>query len=466
MLASPVPGHNLRIDAREIPLVIDTYGRFQQNTSLFMWTPFDSTKQVWDLTNYPAGLWTKVGLRDYTEGRPPAPDSMEDDPPDPDICEMDTLGDNSEQWVYLYKTDFGLYTDGIGFSQQTSRFIGNYRPDGVTYTTPMYYGAGWMSAISWQYEIIPGIPYVANEQHIKHIVAKGKVKVPMSGDYYWPCLVIKDHMSYSDNMSRSDSRWIYEWVVPGHFLGANGVAAAMSQNGASPDFINVDKMFKIFQADIPDWDIIPPEFSDTRQWPDTNYAGPYVVWSTITDNDAVGAESLFYRVDQDTWLSVGPDSSHSSTYYFTIPQVTIPAQIDYYIWAEDEFCVDEDIDFWTTWPVCSPESTMITFRITSSGMNSRTEPAPEKPLSVYPNPFKRMTKFTLSHPGTDHATVRIFSCTGQLVRTLTLEPLNPGTLDAVWDGCDQNGIKLPAAAYMFRVQAPGYTETGKLLFKH
>ncbi len=470
---APAFGHDIHIDSHEIPLEIDTYGRFKQNQSMFMWTPFDSTREVWDMTVFPGGLWTRTGLRDYEEGRPPAPDSMEVDPPAPDVCEMDTLGSGSEQWVYLYKTDFGLYLDGIDFTQETFRFIGNYRLDALVYATPMYWSGGWMSAVTWRYEIIPGIPYVATEQHIKKIVAKGKVKVPMSGDYFWPCLVIKDYMSFSDNMGSSDLRWIYEWVVPGHFLGGNGVAAAMSQNGASSNFIVVEQLFQMHQADVPDWDLLPPTFANTRQWPDTNYAGPYAVWSTITDDDAVGAESLFYRVDQGEWNSAGPDSSSDDIYHFTIPQVTMPAQVDYYIWAKDEFSVDEDIDCWTTWPVCSPESTMISFIATSVGMSNRTNLVPEQTrLSTYPNPFHNTTRFSLRHTGSGHAVVRLFSCTGELVRTLTLDaqpasplaaPSTPGILDADWDGCDAKGEKLPAGTYLFQVKAPGYTQAGKVL---
>jgi len=460
-LTAPVPCHDIMIDINEIPLVIDTYGRFKQNQSLFRWTPFDSTRQVWDVTGYPGPLRARVGLRDYTEGWYPAPDTMENDEPDPDVCEFDTLGDNSESYAYLWLDSFALWNDGIDFSQGGFRFIGNYRPDAETYNLPLYYGGSWNTAWAWQYEIIPGIPYIAQEQHEKRICAKGKVRVPMSGEYFWPCLVIRDHMTYSDNMGTLDTRWIYEWVVPGHFLGGNGVCAAMSQNGAAQNFINVENFFQLETLSIPDWDVRPPRFANTRVWPDTNFTGPYVVWSDITDDEALGEESLFYRVNLGNWVSVEPDSDNGTTFYFTIPAVTAPARIDYYIWAMDEFCVDNDIEFWTTWPVCSPESTMVTFNANVGITSPRPLQPGEAKLTVAPNPFGTRTTFQLSHPFARSGSVRIYRPDGKLIETLTLLPESHGQLTGIW-----NARALPAGTYFYRCTAPGLAETGKLLLTH
>lgn len=456
--------HNIWIKCHELPLVIDTYGRFQQNRSIFMWTPFDSMRTHWDLTQFQTGYFARVGLRDYTEGRPPAPDSMEDDPPDPEVCEMDTMGSGSEQWVYLYKTSVGLWMDGLDFSQQSYRFIGNYRPDQYVYCTPMYDGAGWNTQIQWRWEMLPGIFVIFTEQHQKRIVAKGKVKVPMSGDYYWPCLVIRDHMHFSDNMGGTpEDRWIYEWVVPGHFLGANGVGAAMGQNGASPDFLNVEQCFQMERCSIPGWDLTPPEFANTTVWPDTDYAGPFQITSTITDNDAVGAESLFYRLDEGTWQAVGADSSTGDDYHFTIPQVDDPVRVDYYVWAMDDFSVTDSIEFWTTWPVCSPESTMVTFIVDQVGVEAGPKPVIACRFTAEPNPFTRSTRLRLIPSALRHADARIYAIDGQLVRTLTLYP-SGGALEAHWDGLGFKGQRLPAGSYLYQVDAGDRTLSGRLTF--
>ncbi len=450
------------ISSHEIPLVTGTYGRYQQNQSLFMWQPFDSTRTFWDLTRYPGTQTARVGLRPAAEGRSPAPDSMAVDPPSPDAVELDTLGTGTTQWIYLYKDSFGLYTDGIDFTQATYRFIGNYQPDAPVYVTPMYRGAGWLSATAWQYEIIPGIPYQATEQHTKRIVARGKVRVPMSGDYFWPCLVIRDYMVYSDNLGTQDRRWIYEWIVPGHFSGANGVAAAMSQNGASSDFINVETMMKLSSCAIPGWDLVPPTFADTRVWPDTAFAGPFAVWSSIADDVAVGAESLFYRFNAGVWRSVGPDSSSGGRTHFTIPQVSGPTTVDYFVWAKDSFSVANDIDFWTTWPVCSPESTMVSFTAGATAVAEENAPGARPQVIVSPNPFGSSTVFQVNRPDLRGAVVSIYSTSGELVRELTLSPVSSSAGRTTWDGRDEAGQQVPAGTYLYSVTAPGFSEAGKV----
>lgn len=463
-LTTLIFAQNLMIESHEIPLVANTYGQYKQNSTIFMWTPFDSTREVWDLTSYPGGLFAKAGLASPSQGRPPAPESMAVDPPSPDICEIDTLS-NSVQWSYLYKNQFGLYFDGIDFTQQTFRFIGNYRPDGLIYSTPMFYGSGWMSAVNWSYELFPGVRYTANEQHQKKIVAKGKVRVPMSGDYFWPCLVIRDYMTFSDNMGSDDRRWIYEWCVPGIFAGANGVAAAMSQNGASNNFINVEHMFQLNSLNIPGWDLQPPTFANARVLRDTNYAGPYVVWVDISDGpgSAVGAESLFYRVNRGTWTSVRSDSSVAGRYFYTIPQVTMPATVDYYFWAKDTFTTRRNIDLWTTWPVCSPESTMIRFTATTVGLSGENQLQPgDSRFDASPNPFSTQIRFTLARYGTSSGLVRVYTPSGALVRTLTLNRSGSGILSAQWDGTDENGTPLPSGTYIYRFQAKGFTAAGKV----
>ncbi|UCG42219.1 MAG: hypothetical protein JSU73_10110 [candidate division WOR-3 bacterium] len=455
-LVTPASLQAWMIESHEIPLEIDTYGRFRQNSTPFVWSAFDSLRTHWDLTRHQGGQYARVGLRDYEEGRYPAPESMEVDEPSPDVCEMDTLGSGQEQWSYLYMGQLGLYLDGIDFSELAYRFIGNYIPDALVYSTPMYRGQGWASSITWKYEILPGIDYIASEQHTKRIVAQGKVRVPMSGDYYWPCMVIRDYMVFTDNLGSDDRRWIYEWVTPAHFLGGNGLAAAQSQNGASPDFLLVDNFFQMAQCTIPDWDLIPPQFDHVTVWPDTDYAGPFLVSAEIIDDDDVGEDSLFYRVNQGDWVGVPSDSWTDESYFYTIPAVTQTSRIDYYVWAMDDFCDTEEIDFWTTWPVCSPESTMVTFHVTMTGITQ--EPGGRRPgMRAWPNPFTSKVGFSLDLPGLGDARIRLYDAAGELVRTLDI-----ASGFVTWDGRDDHGRELAAGSFVYRLEADNVFRTGRL----
>jgi len=458
-----LPAQDLVIDSHELPSVIGTYGKFKQNSSSFSWPAFDTTLTHWDLTSYPGGQWARVGLANWTTGNEPAPESMQADAPNPQVLEIDTLGDGSIQYIYQYHDSSGLYSDGIDFTLMGYRAIGNNRPDARVYSTPMQYGTNWSSSVSWTYEILSGFDYSVVESHTKRIVARGKVKVPVSGDYYWPCLVIRDSMRFTDNLGSNDSRWIYEWVVPGIFSGANGVAAALSQSNASRSFTDVATMMQLSVSTIPGADIRPPAFSNARVWPDTSFLGPYVVWTVIQDNDAVGDESLFYRVDSGAWVGSEPDSARSDTFYFTIPSVALYSRVDYYFWARDSFSAANDIDFWTTWPVCSPESTMITFRVDLTGVAEQEPLVPGRiGLFASPSPFGDATTFYFNYPHVHRAAIKVFSSSGELVRLLDMSPVPSLGFQAHWDGKNDEGVELPAGTYLYRVESSGYTETRKV----
>jgi hypothetical protein len=462
-LAAWLRAQGLVIESHEVPSVLGTYGKFKQNGSSFSWPAFDSTQTHWDLTSYPGGQWSRVGLVDWTAGQSPAPESMQADVPDPEVMEIDTLGDGAINYIYEYLDSSGLFSDGIDFTLLTYRIIGNYRPDARVYAAPMQHGSSWSSSVNFQYEITPGLPYSATENHTKSVVAKGKVKVPASGIYYWPCLVIRDHMTYTDNLGSNDSRWIYEWVVPGAFSGANGVGAALSQSGDDPDFTDVATMMTISTCNIPGWDVRPPAFSNTRVWPDTSFVGPFVVWSVIQDNNAVGEESLFYRVDTGAWVGTEPDSARSDTFYFTIPAVVQSSRIDYYVWARDQFSADNDIDLWTTWPVCSPESTMVTFHVDLTGAAEQEPLVPGRiGLCASPNPFGGTTTFYFNYPRVRQATIKVFASSGELVRSLEMTPVPSLGFQAHWDARNEIGEPVPAGTYLYRVESAGYTETRKV----
>jgi len=462
VLSSPLPALDIMIESHEVPMVANSGGWFRQNSSLVPWTPFDSTRQYWDLTGYPAGRFLRIGLAAASQGRPPAPDSMANDPPASDICEFDTSGTGAILWHYLYKTNFGTYLDGTDFDN-VFRYLGNYHPDYPVYLTPVYFGGSWSASIFWVCDTAE-VPYMANEKHNKRVLARGKVKVPMSAPYYWPCLVARDSMSFNDEWDTRYTRWTYEWLVPGVFLGANGVAAAWSPRGAPPNFAYVEDMFVLGSASIPGWDAIPPAFANVRVWPDTNYAGPFAVWTDITDNQAVGAESVFYRVNQGVWHASRADSAAGSRYYFTVPQVSSPATIDYYFWAKDTFSVNRNIDLWTTWPVCAPESASIRFSV--SGVDL-TEPddglTTISPVSVSPNPFRTTTSLRGLTPGARLLRIEVYSAGGVRVRTLFLSNRADESGSVSWNGRDDDGRELEPGAYYCRTQEDGRRVSCKLV---
>ncbi len=446
----------------DVPLIIGTWAHYDQNVDVFQWDPFDTLRVWWDLTAYPGGNTSRVHLLHPDQGWSPAPETF----PNAEILELDTLGNGEVIWSYISDTTYFFYIDGMDYESGGFRFLGNYLPDYRCYVYPIYDGAGWNTAWTWSYEIVPGLTYHANESHQKTIVSKGKVKVPFSGDHFWPCLVIRDYMEYSDNFGTWDTRWIYEWIVPGRFGGANGVAAAQSTNGGSPNFMLVDNFFKLSDLYVPGWDLRCPDFVNTTIWPDTSFEGPYMVSSTITDSTGIGADSLYYNINGGQFIGVAHDSSNGDDYYFTIPAVAQTCTLGYFLWAADSFSVANSVGIWNTDPICAPESTYYVFEVTT-GIEELTQLPPlTQTMECFPNPFSKLTHIRFqvlpisgresSQGGTSiksQVTMSIYDATGSVVKDFLL-PAAYSLLPTVvsWDGTDNRGRKLASAVYFVEVK--------------
>jgi len=77
-------------------------------------------------------------------------------------------------------------------------------------------------------------------------------------------------------------------------------------------------------------------------------------------------------------------------------------------------------------------------------------------LMNYPNPFRDMTHFVFehNHPDVDlSAEINIYNTSGMLVRNLKQDFLSTGSRsnEVTWDGTADNGAKLPAGVYIYRM---------------
>ncbi|OGC38789.1 hypothetical protein A2Y85_07985 [candidate division WOR-3 bacterium RBG_13_43_14] len=434
------------VERDDVPFMIGQSAIYSNNGDIFQWEPFDTLDQWWDLTAYPYTRSARIHLLHPSSGVSPAPETFAL----AKIVELDTMGSGDIVWTYLSDTTFFLHVLGIDYETGGFRFLGNYRPDYNCYVYPIYDGAGWNTAWTWTYEVYPGLPYTANETHQKVIVAKGKVKVPFSGNHFWPCLVIRDYMTYSDNFGTWDTRWIYEWVVPGRFGGANGVAAAQSTNGAGQSFMLVDNMFAQYTLTVPGWDLRCPDFSNTTIWPDTGFNGPFVVSSIITDSTGIGADSLFYKINSGPFMGVTHDSIIGDDYYFTIPQVAQACTIGYLLWAADSFSVANDVGIWNTDPICAPESTYFKFYCPTGITEVKTEKI-QTGLRAAPNPTIAGCNFTYTitnNRRSHHPQIIIYDISGRVVRHIELpRSNNTGSGNVHWDGLSDVDKIVPAGIY-------------------
>jgi hypothetical protein len=95
-------------------------------------------------------------------------------------------------------------------------------------------------------------------------------------------------------------------------------------------------------------------------------------------------------------------------------------------------------------------------------------PGPDDPrggavalLRNAPNPFRSSTEIGAVLPPGEAATVRIFNVLGQEVRTLRMPAADAARVR--WDGLDAAGRPAPAGVYLYRLEAPGVTETRRMV---
>jgi hypothetical protein len=83
----------------------------------------------------------------------------------------------------------------------------------------------------------------------------------------------------------------------------------------------------------------------------------------------------------------------------------------------------------------------------------------------YPNPFNPLTtiRYRIGAPG--HASLRVYDAAGRLVRTLVNESQvpRPEGFAVEWDGRNRRGDAVSSGVYYYRLAAPGYTKTRKMV---
>jgi hypothetical protein len=84
-------------------------------------------------------------------------------------------------------------------------------------------------------------------------------------------------------------------------------------------------------------------------------------------------------------------------------------------------------------------------------------------LASSPNPFRGSTTIRFQMPESGRAAVRIFTASGQLVKTLFEGEAAAGINEHVWDGTDAAGERVPAGLYFTRVSAPGMKDSRRVI---
>ena len=83
---------------------------------------------------------------------------------------------------------------------------------------------------------------------------------------------------------------------------------------------------------------------------------------------------------------------------------------------------------------------------------------------AYPNPFNPVTRIAYSVKEAGPVTIEVYNVAGKVVRTLLDTELDTGSKGfVVWDGTSEAGDRCASGVYFYRIAAPGFTESHKMI---
>jgi hypothetical protein len=84
-------------------------------------------------------------------------------------------------------------------------------------------------------------------------------------------------------------------------------------------------------------------------------------------------------------------------------------------------------------------------------------------LQNFPNPFNPSTTISYTTAQTAHVSLRVYSTSGTLIKTLYQGTRTRGTYEAVWDGRNERGERVASGVYFYRLLAGKVTHTRKMV---
>lgn len=81
----------------------------------------------------------------------------------------------------------------------------------------------------------------------------------------------------------------------------------------------------------------------------------------------------------------------------------------------------------------------------------------------YPNPFNPATTIKFSIPQTDFVEIMIYNVLGQQVKTLVSQKLLTGFHQVVWDGKNDQGLKVSTGVYLLKMKCKDFVQTRKMM---
>lgn len=81
----------------------------------------------------------------------------------------------------------------------------------------------------------------------------------------------------------------------------------------------------------------------------------------------------------------------------------------------------------------------------------------------YPNPFNPVTVIPFRLPVASEVEMVIYNLNGQKIKELIRQRLNAGYYEAIWDGTDDDGVKVSSGIYFYRLKAGKFESVKKMV---
>ena len=82
----------------------------------------------------------------------------------------------------------------------------------------------------------------------------------------------------------------------------------------------------------------------------------------------------------------------------------------------------------------------------------------------YPNPFNPETKIEYEIPKTTNVVLKIYNILGQEIKTLIYYEQQPGNYQIIWDGTNNNNVRVSSGVYIYQIRASNFIQSKKMIF--
>jgi hypothetical protein len=184
---------------------------------------------------------------------------------------------------------------------------------------------------------------------------------------------------------------------------------------------------------------------------------PYSAYNPPHDMTVVTIDAVECRVDAGAWTPATPTDGTFDEYVepftWTAPLLGNGAHVV-------EARAQTSVGIWTTLALASDTVTV------AAGVGVEAPSVASAAFALHPvepNPVTESARIRFSLPAAGHARLDLFGVDGTRVRTLVDAALPAGPGQAVWDGRDASGRRVPAGVYLFSLQGPAGSASGRLV---